>query len=66
MAKFFVNAIVVHSSGNLKGVVENILEPDTDYARACVRWDDGTFSTHSEKELSWANTERPTLHKKFT
>lgn len=65
MEKLTVNAIVVHQSGNLRGVIESVIEPESDHPRAWVRWDDGTYSTHLENELQWATTERPVMHKKL-
>lgn len=64
MTRIFVNAIVLNLSGNLRGVVENIREPDTDSARIWVRWEDGIYSSHAEKELRWAMPEDRVKYKK--
>lgn len=64
MPKFPQHAIVKHVSGDIRGYVMNIFEQqDGSPPYYFIQWDDGTPSSHPEKELQWATTEHPVMHK---
>lgn len=64
MPKFPQNAIVKHISGDLSGYVMNIFEQqDGSPSYYLCQWDDGTLSSHPEKELQWASISHPVMHK---
>ncbi|HCO3755941.1 TPA: hypothetical protein ACNTUM_000684 [Escherichia coli] len=65
MAKFPVGAIVKHVSGGIRGVVEGSIEQEGRPTWYRVEWDSGDFTSHAEKDLMWATTERPMMHKKL-
>lgn len=65
MAKFPVGAIVQMKTGGINGVIESQIEPDSDNPKAWVKWDDGTYSVHAEREFRSSTTDSPKLYKKL-
>jgi|GEM_PF-163422 len=59
MSRFPKGSIVKHKSGEIKGEVVNVFEQGDALTGYYVKWDDGNNSYHVERELSWANVDRP-------
>lgn len=57
MSKYRKGAIVKHQSGEIRGTVAAVLTQGDFPARYHVQWDDGTWSLHTEQELTWANSD---------
>ncbi|AUX93107.1 hypothetical protein [Mixta gaviniae] len=51
MSKYAKGAIVKHHSGEIRGEVTAVFCQGNFPASYHVRWDDGTWSLHAEKEL---------------
>ncbi|MBD8165286.1 hypothetical protein [Erwinia persicina] len=62
MFRFPKGSIVRHKTGQIKGVVLNVFEQGAQYAGYYIKWDDGNHSYHAEKELVWANIDRPSRY----
>lgn len=52
MSKYAKGAIVKHQSGEIRGQVTAVFSQGNFPASYHVRWDDGTWSLHAEKELN--------------
>lgn len=62
MSRYPKGSIVKHKTGDIKGIVLNVFEQDRTLTGYYVIWDDGNNSYHGEKELIWANIDRPGTH----
>ncbi|EXU74470.1 MULTISPECIES: hypothetical protein [Erwinia] len=62
MTRYSEGSIVKHKTGDIKGMVTNVFAQDHAPTGYYVRWDDGNHSYHGEKELRWANIDRPRMH----
>lgn len=62
MSKYPKGSIVRHKTGDIKGMIVNVFEQGDAAAGYYVKWDDGNHSYHGEKELIWANIDRPRMH----
>lgn len=62
MTKFPKGSLVKHKTGEVKGEILNVFDQGDAPAAYYVKWDDGNHSYHLEKELSWANIERPRMY----
>jgi hypothetical protein len=65
MPKFKQGDIVRHRTGHVCGVVENVFEVEGKATGYYIEWDDGTYSTHSEKDIEWSAISRPQVYKKL-
>jgi hypothetical protein len=65
MSGLTIGAIVQMKSGGIHGVVESLLDADSDNPKSWVRWDDGTYSVHGQSELRAATSDGPQLYKKL-
>ncbi len=62
MFRYPKGSIVKHKSGDIKGEVVNVFEQGDAPTGYYVRWDDGSNSYHVERDLCWANIDRPRMH----
>lgn len=51
-----------NKSGEIKDEIVNVFEQGEAPTGYYVKWDDGNHSYHLERDLSWANVDRPRMH----